>query len=150
RRNGEKFPAELTVTSNTVNEQICYTAFLRDITERRNAEEQVRLAQVELERRVHIRTMELSQSNAFLQAEIRARQQAESAHERLAAIVESSSDAIVSRTIAGTITSWNTGAERLFGFTNREIIGRSVSIILPDDRIEELTQIITHVKTGEV
>jgi PAS domain S-box-containing protein len=67
----------------------------------------------------------------------------------LAAIVESSEDAIVSKTLEGIITSWNAGAERLFGYTASEAIGRHISLVIPDNRRDEETVIIERIKRGE-
>jgi PAS domain-containing protein len=55
----------------------------------------------------------------------------------LVAIVESSDDAIVSKTLEGIVTSWNKGAERLFGYRAEEIIGEPVARLIPEDRLEE-------------
>ena len=67
----------------------------------------------------------------------------------LAAIVDSSEDAIVSKTLEGVITSWNAGAERLFGYTSSEAVGQHISLIIPDDRKFEETVIIERIKRGE-
>ncbi len=71
-----------------------------------------------------------------------------SAEAWLAAIVENSDDAIVSKTINGVITSWNRSAERLFGFSAAEAVGRHISIIIPDDRLHEEDTIIDHIRNG--
>src|SRR5437762_9771798 len=67
----------------------------------------------------------------------------------LAAIVASSDDAIISKTLEGIITSWNEGAERLFGYTAAEAIGRSVLLIIPDDRKSEEEMILSRLRRGE-
>ena len=67
----------------------------------------------------------------------------------LAAIVDSSDDAIVSKTLEGVITSWNAGAERLFGYTASEAVGQHISLIIPANRRNEETVIIEHIKKGE-
>jgi len=67
----------------------------------------------------------------------------------LAAIVDSSEDAIVSKTLEGIITSWNAGAERLFGYTASEAVGQHISLIIPDDRRSEEAVIIGRIKQGQ-
>jgi PAS domain S-box-containing protein len=67
----------------------------------------------------------------------------------LAAIVDSSEDAIVSKTLEGVITSWNAGAERLFGYTASEAVGQHISLIIPVNRRDEETVIIERIKRGE-
>ena len=67
----------------------------------------------------------------------------------LAAIVDSSDDAIVSKTLEGIISSWNAGAERLFGYTASEAVGQHISLIIPIDRRDEETVIIERIKRGE-
>ena len=67
----------------------------------------------------------------------------------LAAIVDSSEDAIVSKTLEGIITSWNAGAERLFGYTASEAVGQHISLLIPTDRRDEETVIIDRIKKGE-
>jgi len=77
------------------------------------------------------------------------RLQADKATGLLAAIVDSSDDAIVSKTLEGVITSWNAGAERLFGYTASEAVGQHISLIIPLDRRDEETVIIDRIKKGE-
>lgn len=66
----------------------------------------------------------------------------------LAAIVESSDDAIVSKTLEGTITSWNPAAERLFGYAAEEVIGRPIAILAPPDRENEMPAILERIRRG--
>lgn len=73
----------------------------------------------------------------------------EDIHARLAAIVASSEDAIVSKTLDGTIQSWNHSAEKLFGYTAKEAIGKHISIIIPKDRLPEEEIIIKNLKQGK-
>jgi PAS domain S-box-containing protein len=67
----------------------------------------------------------------------------------LAAIVDSSEDAIVSKTLGGVITSWNAGAERLFGYTASEAVGQHISLVIPANRSDEEMHIIERIKRGE-
>jgi PAS domain S-box-containing protein len=74
---------------------------------------------------------------------------AEEIRVRLASIVESSEDAIISKTLEGILTSWNMGAERTFGYTADEAIGKPIGFLIPQDRLDEESQIIERVKQGE-
>lgn len=67
----------------------------------------------------------------------------------LAAIVDSSDDAIISKKLDGTITSWNTSAERIFGYTAEEAIGKHITLIIPKDRLDEEFIIIGKVRAGQ-
>ena len=71
------------------------------------------------------------------------------AQARLAAIVQSSDDAIVSKSLEGIVTSWNKGAERIFGWTAEEMIGRPITTIIPKDRLEEEPRILARLRAGD-
>ncbi len=83
------------------------------------------------------------------QIEIEQRRCAESAAQRLAAIVASSDDAIVSKDLDGVITSWNKGAEHLFGYREEEVIGNPITIIIPAERHDEELAILARIRRGE-
>lgn len=69
--------------------------------------------------------------------------------ERLAAIVESSEDAIISKDLHGIIQSWNPGAERIFGYTSREMVGQHISKIAPPEHVDEIPGILSRIARGE-
>jgi len=77
------------------------------------------------------------------------RRRNEEATSMLAAIVDSSDDAIVSKDLNSIVTSWNAGAERLFGYVAGEIVGRSITLIIPQDRLHEEAEIQSQIKRGE-
>ena len=97
---------------------------------------------VELERLVAERTTELTN-------EIAERKRAEAASAQLAAIVTSSSDAILSKTLEGAIISWNAGAARIFGFGAEEMVGQSITRLFPPERIDEESEILARLGRGE-
>ena len=92
---------------------------------------------------------EQSGSHAVVIRDVTERKRAEKATARLAAIVTSSTDAIISKTLDGTITTWNNGAERLFGYQAKEIIGQPVTRLLFPDSVEEETKILDRIRLGE-
>lgn len=67
----------------------------------------------------------------------------------LGAIVNDSDDAIVSKNLDGIVTSWNIGAERMFGYTNEEMVGQPITLIIPDERLDEEDMILEKIKNGE-
>jgi PAS domain S-box-containing protein len=81
--------------------------------------------------------------------DITARKQAETALLRLAAIVESSDDAIIGKDLSSNITSWNRGAEKIFGYTAGEMVGTSIMRLIPADRQDEENMILSKIKHSE-
>jgi PAS domain S-box-containing protein len=81
--------------------------------------------------------------------EITGRRQNERTAQWFGAIVDSSDDAIISKDLTGIITSWNQGAQRLFGYTAAETIGKPVTILIPPDRLEEEPKILARLRRGE-
>jgi PAS domain S-box-containing protein len=88
-------------------------------------------------------------TSLVLAAAVAERQHLEEARAQLAAIVESSDDAIISETLTGSIVSWNQGAERLYGYAAAEVIGRPMAILLPPDRPDELSELLGRLIRGE-
>jgi len=82
-------------------------------------------------------------------ADITDRKRGELASARLAAIVECSDDAIVSKDLDGTVRSWNAGARRVFGYTADEAIGRNISFLIPPERLQEETEILERIRSGQ-
>jgi PAS domain S-box-containing protein len=80
--------------------------------------------------------------------DITERRQAVEAQQRLAAIVESSHDAIIGKTLDGIITSWNKGAEERYGYHAAEVIGCSIAVIIPPDRVDELPRFLETIRRG--
>jgi PAS domain S-box-containing protein len=77
------------------------------------------------------------------------RKRAEATRELLAAIVDSSDDAIIGQTLEGVITSWNRGAERLYGYTAAEVLGKPLSLLIPPALSDDLPEILMHLQRGE-
>jgi PAS domain S-box-containing protein len=67
----------------------------------------------------------------------------------VASIVQSSDDAIVSKDLDGIITSWNRGAERVFGYAAKEVVGKSITIVIPEDRLNEEAEILRRIRKGD-
>ncbi|MGA3267436.1 MAG: PAS domain S-box protein [Verrucomicrobiota bacterium] len=110
RKDGTVFPMDLSVSEVRLADQRLFTGFIRDITERRRAEDALRYN---------------------------------------AALVESSDDAIVGKTLEGYVTSWNRGAESIFGYTQDEMLGKHISILIPPDRLAEEPGILEKIRRGE-
>jgi PAS domain S-box-containing protein len=81
--------------------------------------------------------------------DITERKRAEQIRERLAAIVESSDDAIISKTLDGVVTAWNSGAQNLFGYSSEEMVGKPLQILVPVERASEEPEILARIARGE-
>ena len=91
----------------------------------------------------------LEEVNRKLAEEIAERKWAEQVRSRLSAVVESSDDAIISKTLEGIITSWNRGAENIFGYSSAEALGKSMRMLLPPERVNEESDILERIGRGE-
>ena len=114
----------------------------REIGVSAGARAQLKALNADLEQRVEQRT-------AALQSEVAVRKRTEEMRERLAAIVDSSDDAIVSKTLDGTISAWNRGAEKVFGYSAAEIVGKPMLVLLPPERIDEESGILARIRSGK-
>jgi len=110
RKNLEKFDMDIKVSSFDLNHEMFTLVIMRDITEKKRAEEGM---------------------------------------QRLAEIVESTDDAVISKNLQGIVMSWNTGATRLYGYSAEEILGKSISILIPPDYLDDLQEILIKIKIGE-
>src|ERR1022692_399653 len=129
RRNGSEFPVEISLSPVSTDEGIFVLSAIRDISDRKRIAEELRRANEELHHR-----------SAEQLGEYRT---------RLASIIDSSEDAIYGKDLDGTITSWNKGAERIYGYTPDEIVGKHISILAPSDRKDEIPDILTRIASGE-
>jgi PAS domain S-box-containing protein len=129
RRNGSEFPVEISLSPVTMDGGMIVLSAIRDVTDRKR---------IELElRRAH---EELAERTAEQIGEYRA---------RLASIIDSSEDAIIAKGLDGTITAWNRGAERIYGYTAEEIVGKNITLLVPSDRPDEIPEILRKVARGE-
>ena len=129
RADGSVFPVEIMLSPVTLGSGTLVLSAIRDISDRKKIEQDLRRANEELDRRT-----------AQQIGEYRA---------RLASIIDSSEDAIISKNLDGTITSWNKGAERIYGYSSHEVVGQNVSLLAPKDRPDEIPHILERIRMGE-
>jgi PAS domain S-box-containing protein len=129
RRNGSEFPVEISLSPVSSENGTFVLSAIRDISERKRIDEELRRANEELHRRT---TQQLGEYRS-----------------RLASIVDSSEDAIIGKGLDGIITSWNKGAERIYGYTPEEVIGKHISLLAPSDRPDEIPEILQRLARGE-
>ena len=128
-RDGSEFPVEISLSPVLVESGTVVLSAIRNISDRKRIEEELRKAHAQL-----------AQRTAEQIGEYRA---------RLASIVDSSEDAILTKSLDGTITAWNRGAERIYGYAPEEVIGKHISMLLPDDRPDEIPDILKKIARGE-
>ena len=129
RRNGSEFPVEISLSPVSTETGWFVLSAIRDISDRKRIAEELRRANEELHRR-----------SAEQIGEYRS---------RLASIIDSSDDAILSKDLEGIITSWNKGAEHIYGYSPEEIVGKHISLLIPSDRPDEISEILQKIKRGE-
>ncbi len=129
RRNGSEFPVEISLSPVSTESGTFVLSAIRDISDRKRIDEELRRANEEL----HQRTIE----------------QLGEYRSRLASIIDTSEDAIISKDLNGIITSWNKGAERVYGYTPDEAVGKHISILAPSDRKDEIPEILRRIARGE-
>jgi PAS domain S-box-containing protein len=129
RRDGSEFPVEISLSPVATDDGTMVLSVIRDISDRKRIEEELRLANDELDRR---KSRELRDSQ-----------------NRLALIVDSSQDAIIGKNLEGIITHWNKGAEHIYGYTAQEMIGRPITLLAPNDRKDEIPGILEKIRGGE-
>ena len=128
RKNGSEFPVEISLSPVPTEAGMLVLSAIRDITDRKRIEEELRKAHEELA--------------ASKDRELRESQN------RLALIVDSSQDAIIAKNLEGTITHWNKGAEHIYGYTAEEVIGKPISVLAPDERRDETMGILAKIRQG--
>ncbi len=129
RKDGTEFPVEIALSPVQTESGVLVLSAIRDISDRKRVEEELRRVHSELERQQNRQLWEYQT--------------------RLASIVDSSEDAIIGKTLDGIITSWNKGAERIYGYAAEEVVGKSISIIAPKDRSDEIPRILERIGRGE-
>ena len=129
RKDGSEFPVEISLSPISVGDRKLVLSAIRDISERKRIEEDLRHAHTELSRRTS--------------------QQIGEYRGQLAAIVDSSDDAIIGKDLDGRITAWNRGAERIYGYTSEEMLGQNIALLAPRDRPDEIPQILESIRRGE-
>jgi PAS domain S-box-containing protein len=128
RKNGSEFPVEISLSPVPTEAGMLVLSAIRDITDRKRIEEELRKVHEELA--------------ASKDRELRESQN------RLALIVDSSQDAIIAKNLEGTITHWNKGAEHIYGYTAEEVIGKPISVLAPDERRDETMGILAKIRQG--
>ncbi|MGB6473620.1 MAG: PAS domain S-box protein [Candidatus Sulfotelmatobacter sp.] len=129
RRNGSEFPLEISLSPISTDKGTLVLSAIRDISDRKRIAEELLRANEELHRRT---TEQLGEYRS-----------------KLASIIDSSEDAILSKDLNGIITSWNKGAEHIYGYKPEEVVGKHISLLTPSDRPDEISEILQKIARGE-
>jgi PAS domain S-box-containing protein len=98
---------------------------------------------------LEVRAYPAREGVSMLVRDVTDRAEANATDQRLAAIIESSEDAIIAKDLNGTVTAWNPGAERLFGYTAEEMVGTPISVLMPPDHSQDMREILDRIRCGE-
>jgi PAS domain S-box-containing protein len=129
RQDGTEFPVEISLSPVATGNGMLVLSAIRDISDRKRIEEELRRANEELNRRKNRQLWDYQT--------------------RLAAIVDSSEDAIIGKNLDGIITHWNKGAEHVYGYSAEEMVGKSIALLTPKDRPDEIPGILERIRRGE-
>ena len=140
-------PAEKLVSFPIIGHQVLSGLLVVSRVQQLTPEERWQLSALADQAAIALRNAQLYEMQ--LAEAARAREASELESRRLAAIVESSDDAIVSKDLNGIIRSWNKGAERIFGYTAEEVVGKSITILIPEDRRAEEELILERIRAGQ-
>jgi len=128
RRDGSEFPVEISLSPVPTSNGLLVLSAIRDISDRKRNEDELRRVNKELEQR---KDHQLWQYQS-----------------RLALIVDSSQDAIIGKDLDGIITNWNKGAQQIYGYEAEEVIGKSISLLAPKDRADEIPHLLENIRQG--
>ena len=129
RRDGSEFPVEISLSPVSTGDGILVLSAIRDVSDRKRIEEDLQRANEELNRRTA--------------------QQIGEYRGRLASIIDSSEDSIISKDLNGIILSWNQGAAKLYGYTAEEAIGQPIAMLVPEGRPDEIPRILERIRRGQ-
>jgi PAS domain S-box-containing protein len=129
RRDGSEFDVEISLSPVATGNGTLVLSAIRDISDRKRIEEALRRANEELDRKT---AQEIGEYRA-----------------RMAAIVDSSEDAIIGKNLDGTIIAWNRGAEKMYGYSPEEVIGKNIALLTAKENPEEIPHILARIRRGE-
>jgi PAS domain S-box-containing protein len=129
RRDGSEFDVEISLSPVATGNGTLVLSAIRDISDRKRIEEALRRANQELDRKT---AQEIGEYRA-----------------RMASIVDSSEDAIIGKDLDGTITAWNRGAEKMYGYSPEEVIGKNIALLTSKEHPDEISHILARIRRGE-